>query len=169
MERFISSVEQALKDENWHAALTVALILPDVCGALENPQLKSKERYVAWFDRYAAPRFHQLPKINIPLTGEECYLLRCALLHAGTEEVSDTKLKTVLGRFHFFAPKRNWTFSGHHVRDIIQLPVDRFCTDICEGVKQWAWEVLQQQKEVKARSEGLLIIRHIDDDGIALT
>ena len=37
MKRFTDAGRQALRDKNFYAALSSALIIPDVCGSLENP------------------------------------------------------------------------------------------------------------------------------------
>ncbi len=34
MERFTRAIEKSIKSENWYAALTLALTIPDICGRL---------------------------------------------------------------------------------------------------------------------------------------
>ena len=55
MERFVSSIEQSNETQNWNAALTMVLTLPDVCGRLADTKISSQKRYEAWFDRYLLP------------------------------------------------------------------------------------------------------------------
>jgi len=91
-----------------------------------------------WYETYVSngPEFPgdvDSPKYRYP-TAEDCYALRCSIVHEGSEEISDTKTKAVLGRYHFFAPKKNWKFFGHPSGTTIQLPVDQFCEKLCLGV-----------------------------------
>ena len=47
MRHFISAVNKSLENENWYAALFIALTLPDICGKIQYPYLNSSEkRYV---------------------------------------------------------------------------------------------------------------------------
>ena len=57
MEEFVRSVELALDATNWHAALLVALTLPDMAGYVENLDVASRARYAAWFDSYVGDRY----------------------------------------------------------------------------------------------------------------
>lgn len=51
MRHIIDSARAALRDENWYAALVVALTLPDACIACEGVTGHG-ERYNQFFDRY---------------------------------------------------------------------------------------------------------------------
>ncbi len=53
------SIDLAISNENWYAALLAALTLPDICGAIEYPQFKKVKtngiitnRYTKWFDDF---------------------------------------------------------------------------------------------------------------------
>jgi len=37
MKQLITSIESSIKNENWHAAILVALTLPDIAGKIEYP------------------------------------------------------------------------------------------------------------------------------------
>lgn len=57
MEQFTKAIRQALAQQNWQAALTIALTLPDVCGGLETPgAFNSKDRAIRWLNEN---RLHQ--------------------------------------------------------------------------------------------------------------
>jgi hypothetical protein len=49
MKHFVDAARKALHDRNWYAALAIALILPDICGRIENPNQKSMARFINWF------------------------------------------------------------------------------------------------------------------------
>ena len=82
---------KCLKDGYYMAALTSALTLPDICGQAEFPVLKSKDRYVSWFNKYIFDREKERygdKGIN-NLSGELVYSLRCSLLHQGNPNIRD--------------------------------------------------------------------------------
>ncbi|MBE9190625.1 hypothetical protein IQ230_09675 [Gloeocapsopsis crepidinum LEGE 06123] len=155
MQHLIEAVEQALEQQNWYAALALALTLPDICGWLEQPQRKTGERYKEWFKKYM-PEYYseslnfpldsltnnvEATHINKPfLTAEDFYALRCAYLHSGSDDIS-SQARTVLDKFCFVAPRKH---GGAHCNKVIkdkhhtlQLQVDIFCGEICHGVKLW--------------------------------
>src|SRR3954447_23345207 len=111
------------------AALTLALVMPDVCGGLEKPGSNNrKARSISWFDEHMGrhykvsrrpatsppplpiidgrpdpedPEFWaafeawkevSLREMSAPpveettLSGADCYALRCALLHEGSDQ-----------------------------------------------------------------------------------
>lgn len=98
MEHLVQAIKHSLATHNWYSAVTLSLTLPDICGKLENPNLRSRQRYSAWFNQYVAmahPGF---------LNGDDCYALRCAYLHQGEFDLEDQNAKDILNRIHFNAP-----------------------------------------------------------------
>ncbi|OGK44080.1 hypothetical protein A2957_01300 [Candidatus Roizmanbacteria bacterium RIFCSPLOWO2_01_FULL_38_11] len=75
MRRIIDSVYNAIENENWYAALFVSLSFPDICAALESGETSGK-KYADWFEK-------NLSQYKGFLSGNDCYALRCALLHLG--------------------------------------------------------------------------------------
>ncbi|MFI3227991.1 MAG: hypothetical protein R3Y09_11390 [Clostridia bacterium] len=84
----IRDIENALEKEVYLSALALSLTLPDICGKVEFPTIKStKQRYIKWYDKHITnnnyPDEHdEALKFN----GEKCYELRCSYLHAGEVE-----------------------------------------------------------------------------------
>jgi hypothetical protein len=155
------AVNQALDQKNWYAALTLALTLPDICGAIESrPQ--GNARYVSWCDRYLTHRFGErgagLGGGPI-LTGRDCYLLRCAVLHAGEDDL-DFHREASLRSFRLMAPgsdgglQVHFTYADHTQQ--LQVQVQVLCRMICDGVDQWLIEVPPTDPGVAAKVEGLL-------------
>ena len=96
IELFVDEVIKCNTSGRYLSALTVALILPDICGNIIFPESKPRERYVKWFDKYIgdnerlalrelSPAETQLPFID----GETCFKLRCALLHEGRDDIGN--------------------------------------------------------------------------------
>lgn len=172
MQRFTKAIELALDNKNWHAALTVALTLPDICGKLENPQASVKIRYSDWYDRYfkngSLERHPEHIKKSVSeensfLNGKDCYLLRCAYLHSGNDDITDQPVKKaelkgqqidsdVLTRFHFSKPGTNFIHNNKIISKdgvtTLQLQIDEFCKDMCNSVKKW--------EEVASKDDSIL-------------
>jgi hypothetical protein len=156
VERFIVSINKSLQTENWYAALSMALTAPDICGWLKNPNTGSQKRYESWFDQYL------LSKYKSPfhgsdftlLTGSDCYALRCAYLHEGTDDVQRQRASDAVTRFAF-------TTAGSHkckFDSVLLLDVRAFCTDVCAGVQSWI-DDFKSDKEVQGRIKELLLVR----------
>lgn len=52
MQNFIDSINKAINNKNPEVSLATSLLLPDMCGKIEYPELTSSKRYVKWFDKY---------------------------------------------------------------------------------------------------------------------
>ncbi len=47
------------------------------------------------------------------------------------------------------------------IDDTLQLQVDMFCADICDGVRKWISEVYDKDPDVRARSSSLVAIKEV--------
>lgn len=157
MERFVQSLEAGVKTENWYAALLVmALAIPDICGWLETPKVGSQKRYEAWFDKYLLPAYKSSfhgPDFTF-LTGSDCYALRCALLHEGTDEVLRQRARDVVTRFAFSSAGSHRCMFG----SVLLLNIQAFCGEVCAGTRQWIHDVSTNQ-DVQERLKELLYVR----------
>ncbi len=141
MKEFIEAVRKALKDKNWYGALFISLTLPDICGKVENPNLLSEKRYKDWFSKYMSAKYVHGDRIF--LSSDDCYALRCALLHEGSDDITGQKSRKTLEKFLFMTPGSHCDYmqdnyvNGQRVKTSLQLRVDKFCEDICDSVEQW--------------------------------
>ena len=100
--RIISEIESSLKNENFLAALALALTLPDICGKAEFPNESVGSRYIKWFDdnigNYEKPlqssdgelsEYDDMPYMS----GEIVYSLRNCFLHQGTPSIQKDKIR----------------------------------------------------------------------------
>jgi len=112
MQRFIDAVTNGIQQKNWYGALGMALTLPDICGRLENPNMASEKRFVAWWDKYLLATYTKNigPKriAHVFLSGADAYALRCSYLHEGSGETLNQRARDALERFHFVTPRGNW-------------------------------------------------------------
>lgn len=141
MEHLTEAVERAVQTGNWYAALMVALTLPDIAAWVDDPTQGSTKRYASWVERYLSPGYTALiGSDQTPhkfLSGNDCYALRCALLHEGRDDTSQQRAADVLARYQFLAPLPVGTFHRNQVGPKLQLQVDLFCRDMCASVRTW--------------------------------
>jgi hypothetical protein len=168
-QQFIDAVKSAAEESNWYAALALALAMPDICGRVENPTFGSKQRYVGWWDKYLLSRYSAkvgpLQILNVFLSGNDAYALRCSFLHEGSDDPTNQKAKEALEKFHFIEPSGRGHFIHLNLkRGVLQLQVDRFCQDICDGAAQWIKDVADN-KDVQSRMNTLLVIHKSSDEG----
>jgi hypothetical protein len=45
MKNILNSIENSLQNKNWYSAFVLSLILPDICGKLEDTGKISSKRY----------------------------------------------------------------------------------------------------------------------------
>jgi hypothetical protein len=145
MRDFIDAIDKAIKDKNWYGALFIALTLPDICGKVEHPNLPSNKRYKDWFDKYMSAKYKH--KGTVFLSSDDCYALRCALLHEGSDDISQQPSQKILEKFIFTTGESHCNYmqnnyvNGQRVKTSLQLKVDRFCEDICKSAKKWLNDV----------------------------
>ena len=128
MNNLLQSIGQSLNTGNYYAALAMALAIPDICGWIEDPNSKSKARYISWFERYLQSKYVRQATAHMPehtfLTGSDCYALRCAFLHEGRENIIEQRARQVLESFQFVVPPSGWTVHKNKVNNALQLQVD---------------------------------------------
>mgnify|MGYP000852810412 FL=1 len=157
MDDIISEVRHCLDSGYYHAALALALTIPDVCGLVEYPECrkKSSKRYVAWFNDYIlvnyAKNFTSEGEVSESyFNGDMCYSLRCKLLHEGNSHI-ETKSTIVSGdegcRFKFRLivgggdgyGKTIYSISGcdNVVVKQVTLNIADLCEALCRGAEDF--------------------------------
>jgi hypothetical protein len=171
MRHLLHSVRNAVKQENWYAALTLALAMPDMCGLMSNPQWKnsSKKRSVDFFDKYLSNIYRTGPMGTQAMTGGDFYALRCAYLHQGEFDLDGQSAAETLALFQINSPKNSQSHlnvsyvqapDGTLSLGNIQLRVDAFCEEICVAVEQW---LSDNANDVRIQTE-IACIATIHDD-----
>lgn len=140
MLKRIEDIKKALEAGALLSALALSLILPDICGNLENPNMKVGDRYVNWFntnvkaftlfgDRVSPIKIKC--KAAQPIDGSVCYKLRCAYLHSGdVDEIANIR------DFKF-------TTNGHYTIKIgigvakVSVDIGFFCKSICDAAEKF--------------------------------
>jgi hypothetical protein len=145
MDELIKALELSVASKNWYGALFIALSIPDICGYLESPTVGSQTRYEQWFAKYMLPKYSRGPREDIApqifLSPSDCYALRCALLHQGSEEITGQSARKALDRFRFIEPPPSGQIHCNRIRDVLQLQVDIFCNDVLSGLRKWLQDI----------------------------
>jgi hypothetical protein len=141
MHHLIAAAREPVSQRNWYSALSMALTFPDICGKLEDPTKHSTPRYIGWFATYIAPKYSVTlygGRVEQFLSGEDCYALRCAFLHQGTMEIVGQRVQDALDAFVIITPPSNRvTIHRNKNGRRLQLQVDCFVEELCEGVESW--------------------------------
>jgi hypothetical protein len=156
MQQFVSAIEQALTDQNWTAALFISLSLPDICSRLQSEDDRTDgKKYASWFDQYLSSVY----KVNIPgggthtfMSGDDCYVLRCSLLHQGFSDVSHQKKKGVLDRFYFTSLPQHRI----QIAATLHLNMALFCREMTDGVNVWLKWFAEEHKDKLYKLEDML-------------
>lgn len=158
MERFISAVRFSLETGNWYSALFLALTMPDICCRLASENNKTNGlKYAAWFNKFVGSKYqHVFPGgfgLMVFMSGDDCYALRCAMLHGGEADVTSQRVKSLVNSFHFT------TSTGHcnRVDNLLQVDVSIFCNDICDGVLQW-YAGFKDRTDFKEKIDSLIVV-----------
>lgn len=176
INRLLVDMNKALGAEAYMAALAVALILPDMCGKAEYPNIEnSKERYVKWYDEYLGQYNKDINKNEnyekVPyLSGEVVYQLRCMFLHSGTPSIDKEKITEKTNKIDIFKiiiEKKNpldLYFSSSGIlyynsgikKSVYDFNIRNFCKDLETAVK-----IYYQDNKTKFNFSNLHIIDKI--------
>lgn len=126
MEDHLIAIEKNIEDNNYYAALFMAIVLPSVCGALEsNNGQDTQQKYIDWYEKYI---------LGLSLTGQDCYRLRCSLLH----QASTIHPYSSFSRVIFTFPTANrHTFHNNIMNEALNLDIPLFVQQLVGGVRTW--------------------------------
>jgi len=137
MNDLFDQIEAALNHRLYQLALFSTLTIPDICAAMDATDGEAKgSRYKTWFDRYVGPAYtHPVGPSGQMLqflTGEDCWGLRCSMLHQGRAQPHQGQFNRIL----FVEPSNN-TIHCNIVNDGLMVDIPIFCRDIVAGARQW--------------------------------
>lgn len=105
IDRIIREIKSALNNEEFLAALALALTLPDTCGKAEFPTKGNRDRYIGRYDEFVG-KYEKPPKAKsdndsvnnlfdyMPyMSGEIIYSLRCCFLHQETPNIEKDRIR----------------------------------------------------------------------------
>lgn len=95
VDLIIKDIECALDNNAFLSALSLSLMLPDICGKAKYPKEKNnKKRYIGWYDEYVGKyeKCSGYEDIYPYLSGEVVYNLRCNFLHQGNPNIEKDRI-----------------------------------------------------------------------------
>lgn len=134
LERILEDIEKALRAEFYYLAIAVSLTVPDICAALECDPAKiwvTEAKYVAWCRTNLEPHYRHF-------TSEDCYRLRCGVLHQGKFGHPKTPYDNV-----YFGLPNTTGFVNHDGlvewggKKGLQLDAQMFCQTMIAAVRNW--------------------------------
>jgi hypothetical protein len=130
LEGRLLEIEAALKHGLYYLAVTMALTMPDVCATLEDPRAYSGyNEYCAWYNKNLAQVFPFM-------SAEDCYSLRCGVVHQGGMGLK-TKRK-MYSRVIFTLPSPEGSSAHNCVfNTMLQFDAIEFCRSITASVRLW--------------------------------
>lgn len=134
--RLLDEIQASARAKLYRVALFTALTFPDIAGAIDSEDGRANGRkYARWFDEYASFKYHAFSTQY--LTGSDCYLYRCALLHQGRSQHEASRYsKTVF----LHAKQENLAYCGAFVIErgnTLCIDIGMFCNNIVESGYQW--------------------------------
>ena len=112
-----------------------SLTIPDTCGALREPGASVGQRYKNWFNAYAAASFNTGNPAT-SLSADDCYQLRCSLLHENSQILH--KVTGQATRVIFVAPDpQDMVLDMSLLDDALALHIPSFCDRILSALSKW--------------------------------
>jgi hypothetical protein len=135
MSDYLGQIQGALSKRFYLPALMACVGIPDICGALDHEGISKPRFYKYWFEKYAKAKFLMFGKSY--MDGDDCYALRCALLHQGKSSSPKHKLQFVnFNKYHLAG-------SGLLAQKDGGLIIDtkKFCNNMIDAAFEWLDEV----------------------------
>ena len=145
----LEQIESNLNAKNYYTALFVTLTIPDICGALASSNgMASGNKYAEWFNDCVAHKHFAWGKQW--LTGEDCYQIRCAMLHQGRSDRPKISYSSV--RFMIKQPNtaivggiiliKDEALKDKALKDkTLYIDLLQFCQNIVQSAYDWLEEV----------------------------
>ncbi len=161
MEEIFDEIQGALDAGFPYAAIMLALALPDVCASLALPsEAKEKSgvtsRYIKWYNDNVADHLQFL-------TAEDCFSLRCGVVHSGVMGNKDRKFERAF--FMVNSPVKNIEMTDNSINGVtygrtVGLDTSFFIATMIEAARKW-YETAKDTPNVQKNSSRL-VRRHPD-------
>lgn len=135
MRDLLDQIYAAVTSGHHYLSLFPTLTLPGICGAMESENgWDTRDKYVAWFDRWAASKFPHPTEAGSGFNGVDCYSLRCSLLHQGTTEQTKSRYQRII----FTEPNPDCRVSHMCLMgDMLNMDITIFSVNVINSVATW--------------------------------
>jgi len=135
MDELIKELNTLISNKLYITALNTALIVPDICSALQSSNGKTNgKKYANWFNTYVSDKY------NGNIYGSDIYKIRCASLHQGHFNSEYDYYDIVIFQptttgivLHNSISSNN----GGKIETALIINIELFIDDIIQGVNQW--------------------------------
>ena len=164
LEPILWQIKKAIEAKLYYLALAVALSIPDICSTLEwdpDPNVlwanrgRQSKRYKHWFDTYLKGEFTFL-------TADDCYSIRCGVLHQGSvgrpDDQYDQLAFLIDSRRREFLQDGNIIISKGRVSlpgRVLTMGLDSFCEKMADAAHRW-WDAKWHDPYVRANLPNLV-------------
>ncbi len=155
METILQEIGRALRGKSYYVGIMLALSIPDICSALESEDGRTHPtKYKDWYNWHLAKK--------IGLSDDDCYSLRCGVLHQGRSQLA--RKGNSYGRVLFVLPNP-MMISVHNcvMNDALVFDAYKFCMDVTAAAQDW-FKSAKSDKNVQKNLEHLLQYR---ENGLA--
>ncbi len=146
----LEQIELCLQQRLYYVAIMASLAIPDIGGAIDSDNGKSTSKtYATWFEKYVKPRYTG----DLNLTGDECWYLRCSMLHQG--KTKHNKIKVIFMNF----PQSNAAvnpLSLHNDQGLLVEP-QTFCNNMIYAAYNWL-EVVHDDDRFKKNLKNFMTL-----------
>lgn len=155
---YLRDLSHALQAGSPFSALALALALPDICGNIEYPQMHAPnqvgDRYRRWCNEWAQ---------MLTVSGADCYALRCAYLHNGSDEFSGPAARrATFNRIQFTVGQVGGGWAANAIPFgaglLARIPHETFCRDMVGSAEGWRRQRAQDPRITQAIA-GLMPLR----------
>lgn len=134
MRDYLAQVRQVSQTNLYFLTLAATLTIPDMCSGLEAPNGNTKGAlYKAWFDKHVAHKYTVGPTQQPSFSGEDCWGLRCAMLHQGYLQPHQGVYKRII----FIEPHQSVIMHNNVMNDALNLDVTQFARDMIDSAESW--------------------------------
>jgi len=148
----LEQIELCLQQRLYYVAIMASLVIPDIGGAIDSDNRGTiQKRYATWFDKYVRPRYAG----DLNLTGDECYYLRCSMLHQGKTKHDSDKIKVAFMSF----PQSNSAgipLVRHNDLGVLVEP-QTFCNNMIYAAYNWL-EVVHDDDRFKKNMKNFMTL-----------
>jgi len=142
MELYIKQLMEACRCELYYLTLIGTLSLIDICGAINSRDGESsKNNFIEWFNNYLSNYSENDNATS--LYAEECYKLRCRLLHQGVARFDTDDFGVKLGSVVFMINPRGVSVHKCNFNGFYYLDIETFMNDVISGV----YKNIQEKKD----------------------
>lgn len=178
LESLFQEINRALEAGLYYAAIAISLSIPDVCSWLTvdpdptklwSNRRRQTDNYKAWFDANLASRFNNL-------TADDCYSMRCGVLHNGQFGRPDARFDKIIFLLPSTDPQRGQIRLGGDILvtiapgiafgdvtgRVLQIEAVWFCRQFIDAARKWAFDAANNphvaenlERLVRYRPDGL--------------